>query len=128
MIKKYWTFKLFISGTGIKEFENWLNVEIPTNAKARIKTKLTYLEITKQWTPDLVTKYKSSDKIHEIRVTVQNIQYRPLGCYGPKDKEFTLLIGAIEKGGKLIPRSALKIAKERRRLIFQEETYTYEYI
>ena len=125
---KYWTFKLFISDKGDKEVEEWLNNGIPKKAKARIRARLAYLEVTKTWVPDLVTKYKSSDKIFEIRVTVQNIQYRPLGCYGPNEKEFTLLIGAEEKGGKLIPHNSIKFAEERRKLIFQDKRYTYEYI
>ena len=49
-----------------------------------------------------------------------NVALRPLLCEGPtKDrtgryvKEFTLLFGAIEKDGKYIPKTSLKIAQKR---------------
>jgi len=48
------------------------------------------------------------------------VQYRPLGCYGPERREFTLLIGAVEKGGKL-PRAALEAAVQRRKIILSDE-------
>ena len=37
-----------------------------------------------------------------------NVQLRPMLCRGPIeiDKEFTLLLGACEVGGKLVPRDA----------------------
>jgi hypothetical protein len=50
-----------------------------------------------------------------------------LGCFGPKKDEFTLLIGAIEKGGKLEPINVIETAEQRRNLIFQDERYSDEY-
>ena len=53
--------------------------------------------------------------ICEIKFIVQNIQYRPLGCYGPEKNEFTILIGAREEGDRFNPRNAPKIALIRRK-------------
>jgi hypothetical protein len=64
--------------------------------------------------------------IYEIRVGSSGVQYRPLGCYGPDKHEFTLLVGAIEKGGKL-PRPALETAVQRRRIILADRGRTCEH-
>jgi hypothetical protein len=50
------------------------------------------------------------DGLFELRIKYKNIQYRPLGCYGPGKNQVTLLMGAIEKGGKFDPLSACKTA------------------
>lgn len=43
-----------------------------------------------------------------------NVQLRPMLCEGPVDvkSEFTLLLGAIEVGGKLQPRGADALAND----------------
>ena len=80
-----------------------------------------------KWKRPYISKLKGSDKIWEIRVEFNNIQYRPLGCLGPKSNEFTLLIGAREKGDRLEPIDAIRIAEERCSLILEHERYTDEY-
>lgn len=52
--------------------------------------------------------------------------YRPLGCYGRAEKEFTLLIGSIEKGGKL-PKGDCETAVERRKIILTDRGRTCEH-
>jgi hypothetical protein len=38
--------------------------------------------------------------IYEIRISGNKVEYRPLGFYGPSEKDFTLVIGARKKSGK----------------------------
>ena len=125
---KIWNFKVFVSDRGTKEIDNWLD-SLPPKVKAKIKKRITYLEISElsKWVRPYVAKLHGSDDIWEIRVIFANVQYRPLGCFGPKENDFTLLIGAEEKGGRLEPIDAIRIAAERRRLILQDERYTDEY-
>jgi hypothetical protein len=47
------------------------------------------------------------------------MQYRPLGCHGPGDREITLLIGAIERGGRFEPQSACAIGFARKAQIHE---------
>lgn len=123
---KIWNFKVFIAEKGSNEIDAWLN-DLPPGAKAKIKKRITYLEITKRWGRPYAAKLKGTNNIWEIRVGFDNIQYRPLGCFGPKDGEFTLLIGATEKGGRFEPVHAIKTAEKRRSLVLQDERYIDEY-
>jgi len=119
-------FKVFVSERGNREFDEWLS-GLPAGPKAKIKKIITYLEITRIWNRPYAAKLKTTDKIWEIIAKSNNVQYRPLGCFGPKNGEFTLLIGATERDRKLEPINAAKIAEERRKLIFRDERYTDEY-
>ncbi len=122
---KNWTFKVFISSRGEDVFKKWLNT-LSVKARAKIKTRIKYLEIEKTWKKQYFKKLSGYTDLYEIRIVFNNIQYRPIGCYGPKDGEFTILIGAIKKGRKFKPKDALNTANERRNLIDKEE-YTNEY-
>lgn len=123
---KIWDFKVFVSDREDREIDEWLNAQ-PKGARAKIKKIIAYLEITSVWGRPYVAKRKETDDIWEIIAGFDNIQYRPLGCFGPKRHEFTLLIGAREKGGRLEPINVIEIAKKRRNLILQDERYTDEY-
>ncbi len=122
---KEWTFKVFISSRGVDVFDKWLNT-LPDKDQAKIETIIRRLEITKKLGRPLTGKLKGYPNLYEIIVLSGNIQYRPIGCYGPKKGEFTILIGAIKKGGKFEPKSALDTAYNRSMLINMEE-HTNEY-
>jgi hypothetical protein len=53
----------------------------------------------------------------EIRFLVGNIQYRPIGFFGPNRNEFTVLVWATEKGDEFVPKNAPSLADDRRKLI-----------
>jgi hypothetical protein len=61
------------------------------------------------------------DHIYKLRVH-GSVQLRPLLCTGPieNEKEFTLLVGATERGSKLKPPGVEKKAIERRQTIIDE--------
>jgi hypothetical protein len=125
---KIWSFKVFVSDSGSREIDGWLDAQ-PKGAKAKINKIITYLEISdiSKWVRPYVAKLKGSDNIWEIRAVFGNVQYRPLGCFGPQKDQFTLLVGAIEKGGRLEPINVIEVAEQRRNLIFQDERYADEY-
>jgi hypothetical protein len=50
----------------------------------------------------------------ELRFKVGNVQYRPLGFFGPARADFTLLVGASKKGSAYDPRDAVETARRRR--------------
>ena len=83
-------------------------------ACVRIDRKLRYLERMETLDRPHVGVIHGFEKIYEIVVKCDGVQYRPLGTYGPGRRDFTLLVGAIEKGGGLEPRSAPRTAEERR--------------
>jgi len=60
------------------------------------------LKKIKNWGPKLVKKLqgKKFDPIYELRISGSNVEYRPLGFYGPGEHDFTLVISARKKSGK----------------------------
>lgn len=115
-----WIFRVFKSERGEDVIGKWLN-ELPIRVQVKIRTRLAYLEATEYWKRPEFDKLTGYEKLHEIRVEFSNVQYRVIGCYGPGRKEFTMLIGAVEKGNKLEPREALSIAEKRSKLINQQK-------
>jgi hypothetical protein len=64
-----------------------------------------------KWSEKWVSKYHGVDDIFEIRVSGNKVEYRPLGNYYGR-RRFMLLIGTIEKGGK-IPKRDVETAIKR---------------
>jgi hypothetical protein len=64
------------------------------------------------------TSYRGWDDLYELRIVYAGVQYRPFGFYGPNPRDFTLLVGSIEKGK--VPKSTLKVANERRKLVLAD--------
>jgi len=61
---------------------------------------------------------RGRSKLYKLRIRCQNRELRPLLCRGPitPPEDFTLLLGAIETGGKLRPADA-----EARAAVHREE-------
>ena len=107
------------------EILSWM-LALPKKAQAKIDAIIVSLEAFPVWPPQYVSALKGYPDIFEIRAGNCGVQYRPLGCYGPGYREFTILIGSIEKGGKL-PKGACESAVERRRLVLYERWPTCEH-
>lgn len=116
---KHWKIKVFIKDRGTNVIKDWLKDE-PKKAQAVINTRLRYMETLQNWGRPYSAKRKGSGHIHEIIITWNRNQYRPLGFFGPKEGEFTLLVGAKEKDWKLMPKEADAIAEQRRKLILED--------
>lgn len=123
---KEWKFKVFVSLSGTNEIEKWLNT-LPKRDKVKIDKIIRHLELEKTLKEPYVKPLTGYTGLFEIKVFSGRVQYRPIGCYGPKRREFTILIGAIEKGDKFIPRNAPDTAFARSTKI-QEEKHTDDYV
>ncbi len=66
-------------------------------------------------------------KIGEIRFSQQNVQHRVLGFFWPGRGEFILLMGAIEKDNKFIPKNAPEQAIERMEIALKEREWLDEH-
>jgi hypothetical protein len=110
---KCWIFRDYLSHRGSNEIREWID-SLPMNAQVKIDRRISYLEATRNFEPQYVSALKGYDGIYELRIACSGVQYRPLGFYGPERGEFTILIGAVEKDGKLEPRNAAEVAQKRR--------------
>lgn len=106
-----WTIYDYIELTGRNPIREWLN-GLPDDDCAKIDYRLQQMMGMQRWDREKwVSKYRGTDEIYELRITGNKVQYRPLGTYFG-GKQFILLSGAIEKGGK-IPKSDIETAKAR---------------
>lgn len=120
-----WTFFDFVtvrsSGETVNEIHAWLNSkEVTIKAKAKINARITALQGFPIFPEQYFSAYRTWDDLYELRVVCSGVQYRPLGFYGPRQKQFTLLVGSTEKGK--IPTSTLKVADERRKIVIADSS------
>jgi len=121
-----WIFKVFLDNKCDNVISDWVEAQ-PVRVQAKIRTRIKYLEINQNWPEDFCHKWISSKHIYEIRTRHSGIQYRLLGFFGPGDKEFTLLIGAMKKK-YLEPRNAPNIAEKRRELVIGDRGYIDDFV
>jgi hypothetical protein len=108
----------FVESNGRCPFADW-HAALPLGAQAHIDTRLLQMAGLLKWSEKWVSKYKTTDKVYELRIPFNKVQYRPLGTYGPERHSFVLLEGAIEKGGQ-IPKSVIQRAEKRQKLLERE--------
>lgn len=101
-------FKLFdyVDGHGRNVFKIWTQ-GLQKKELAKLNAKLDMLEV--HGTDLFPNTLSGTDTagVHKLRVHGK-VQLRPLLCEGPinVNEEFTMLMGATEKDGKLIPKNA----------------------
>ncbi len=129
-----WTFKDFIDGRGENPIRAWLE-GLPEKVRVKFTLRLQYLSAEVVHPRPYVAalhdkKGEPCAGLSEIRLDCDGNAYRPLGYYGPGPGEFTLLVGAREKGGRLEPRGACTQATNRKALIEAEEGHIrdHEYV
>jgi hypothetical protein len=116
-----WNFYDFVSSRGINEIHEWLNSqEVPKGAKAKINARIASLQGFPLFPEQYFSAYKGWDDLYELRVVFGGVQYRPFGCYGPQRRQFTILVGGIEKGS--VPERLLAVADERRKIVYANPT------
>lgn len=94
-----WILLDYIEVTGRCPIGQWLK-GLPDEARARVDYRLQQMAGMTRWPEKWVSKYRGTEEIIELRITYDKVQYRPLGAYFGA-RQFILLCGSIEKGGKL---------------------------
>jgi hypothetical protein len=109
-----WTFYDLQQERGVNTIRQWLD-SLPAKASAKINTRLIYMMAIPVWPEQYVSSLVGWPELVELRVGHAGVQYRPIGFYGPERREFTLVLGTIEKGR--IPARVLETADANRKLI-----------
>lgn len=113
-MSRIWTFRDYVADSGENVIRAWI-AGLPKPVKAKIQTRITYLETERAFDPLYVkVLHGPCSGLLELRIVYQGNQYRPLCSYGPGTGDITLLMGAIEKGGRFEPRSACSTALARK--------------
>lgn len=67
------------------------------------------------WHRPYAAKLSGVKDVYEIRFKADNKQYRPMGFFGPRENEFTIVVWAIEKGKIYNPHDAVTLSERRRK-------------
>lgn len=123
-----WSFLEFIDEDGVAPFSSVWMMQQPEEAQAAIDTRILIMKSLDrpQWSQKWMSSYTGYVKLFELRIPHNKVQYRPLGCYGPAQREFTILIGAIERNSR-IPKSTLNVAMSRMQLVLNDRRWVREY-
>ena len=111
----WWTFRCYLTPTGVDVIDEWYQGQ-PEQLQAKFDTRLRYLQQQPRsaWKrPYFDTLGDECAGLGEIRFEWRNVQYRPIG-FASGALEFTLVMIAIERGGKFEPRSTCQIAQSRK--------------
>jgi hypothetical protein len=120
-----WTFYDYVETGGRNPIRLWLD-SLPSHDSEKIDTRLRYMAAMPRWAEKWVSKYRGTDEIFEFRITGKDVQYRPLGTYYGT-KQYLLLAGAIEKGGK-IPKSDVEAAERRLSTVRKEADHVVYHV
>jgi len=119
-----WTFYDFLDGRGVNLIGQWLDV-LPDKARAKIDTRILFMRAIPVWPEQYVSAIKSWPELVELRVVSAGSQYRPVGFYGPQRREFTIVLGAIERGK--LPSRVLEAANENRKIVLSDASRICEH-
>ena len=109
-----WTIRAWKHGTGsfVSEYE----AQTPA-VQAAFDKRMQFLSQapSQSWREPFTKQLDGDcDGLVEIRFKADRVQQRPLGYYGPKRGEFTLLLWAVEKNDRFSPADACTTAIQRR--------------
>ncbi|MDP2997772.1 MAG: type II toxin-antitoxin system RelE/ParE family toxin, partial [Bryobacterales bacterium] len=109
-----WSFWDYHTALGENLILRWLNSsEVPRGAKVKINARIFALQGFPIFPEKFFSAYRGWSGLYELRIVFAGVQYRPFGFYGPQQRQFSLLIGGIEKGK--VPKRILEAAHERRK-------------
>ena len=119
-----WTFYDFLDARGVNTIRKWLN-SLPPKARAKINARILFMRAVPVWPEQYVSALKGWPDLVELRIVSAGSQFRPLGFYGPGRREFTLVLGAIEKGK--LPSRVLEVANGNRKIAIADATRIREH-
>jgi hypothetical protein len=92
----------YVEASGRNPIAEWLDREIPLEAKIAINARFTAMMPMPRWPEKWVSDYGGYPGLLEARIPHNKVQYRPLFMYSlTVRRQIVLLHGAIEKGGKI---------------------------
>lgn len=112
----------FVAKNDVNEFKLWTE-SLQTKQRAKLNQKLDSLQAHGDTLHPHTLTGTTSAGILKLRIR-GNIQLRPMLCKGPVsvDEEYTLLMGAIEKGSKFVPKNAPNLANSKKEEVIDQPT------
>lgn len=123
-----WTFRCY-SALGKDVIREWYDSRTP-EAQAEFDNTLDFLAARErpEWKrPQFDLLRNECAGLGEIRFKANKIQHRIIGYFGPQRLHLTLLVAAIEKDRKFIPKSTCSTA-QRRRLAVEDNPTGFSHV
>lgn len=120
-----WRFRDYCSPAGNNLIEGWYQ-NLPEEAQVEFDVVLKTLSITEDWRGMAEFKALGIDGLCEIRFKALNVQYRPLGYFGPGVKSFSIYVGCKKKGSVYTPPDAFDLADKRKGRVRRNEASLIE--
>lgn len=121
-----WQVYCFLNHRGENVIRVWLMKEkVQRDQVATFQAKLDAFERGgPDLSPGLISSGPVGKDIYKMKIKGHKgyVQLRPMLCFGPVNPkaEITLLVGAIEKGFKLIPSTCIADAQENRKILIAD--------
>lgn len=124
-----WLFFDYIDERGTNPIGSWLMDKRVVSVKARAKIQRILLQLagTALWTRPLASNLDGYAGIIEIRICWMNTEYRLLGFRGPDERQFSLLVPALEKDGEFVPLNAPGVAITRMKIVTRDRRRIIEH-
>lgn len=131
---RFWTFWDCLTESGRNVIRDWI-AGLPQGTKQQVKARLTALLLELEQVEGPFDRARGVGQLrgdpckglYEILLRVDRTQFRVIGCYGPQLRgEFTLLMGAVEKGNRFTNPEVCRIGQERRTRI-QDRRFIIEH-
>lgn len=125
-----WRFLVYVHPSGRNDVQDWYDRLAPAE---RAKFRVARLEYLAQWPverwelPYFRRLHGPCAGLGEIRTKIDRVQVRLLGFFGPRQREFTVVLRTTEKGGKFEDRDACGKAQTRRRSIDERPELAHEW-
>jgi len=117
---KTWRFWNYCSEAGNNLIERWYQDQ-NASVQADFDVTLNNLAGMQDWrdTHEFKMLKGKFSGLGEIRFKTGNVQYRPVGMFGPGEKTFTILVVSYKKGSVYHPPDAFDLALRNKSLIAQ---------
>jgi hypothetical protein len=123
-----WTFLEFLTTGNRGVITEWY-AELTEEAQQDFDDLLRYLAVTPRhlWERPKFAPITGYAGLGKLRFKANRVQYRHIGFFGPKAGQFTLLIGAEERGRRWVPRDAPNQALRRKTIVEADNDRTRVY-
>jgi len=115
-----WQIYCFLSERGVNLIIDWLDAEkISVKQRADFQAKIDLFERGgSELITGFITDTPIAPDIYKMKIKGQ-VQLRPMACRGPFDlnREYTILVGWIERDNKRVPNDVKKKASENRTIV-----------
>lgn len=124
-----WAFMEYVDDADRGVVSEWISdqsIKVEVKFHQRLQA-LSQMRVDEWRDPWAKTLHGDGKGLVEIRFKAENVQFRPIGFFGPNRNQFTILLCAKEIGGKFVPRQACNLAQGRKNEVLEKAYLSRSY-